>query len=326
MALQVHDRLARFLLIFRRTAPGARHPAASLTLETALVLPLFLFAMYLLILPMRIMDTSRAMQEICEDVCMDAAEGYYLKELVSQKTTDQDNETQENGSGELEPVTPAAAGLAEESRSEATKRAEIIQSSLSGNALGAAAAELIRRRIHDSFVEDLESWRSSCMADGEMITLTLDYRYRLPFSVFGLESLPMSVTASRRAWIGRDGKSDGNSSSLPAEDGELVYVGKDSTRYHSSPTCHYLSNSLQAVTFDSVSALRNSSGKKYHACAVCARNAFSGTVYVMPAGTSYHTDPDCSTVRAYAHAVPKSEVEYLGPCSYCCRKAGQNGS
>ena len=317
MALQVHDRLTRFLLILRRAAPGVRKHEASLTLEAALVLPLFLFAMYLLILPMRIMDTSRAMQEICENACMDAAEGFYLKELALRRASEEDSGTEKIPGEELPTVSPAAAGLEEESRSDSLRRAESIQSSLSGNALGALAAEAVRAGIHDSNVEDLESWRSSCAADGEIITLILDYRYRLPFSVFGLESIPLSVTASRRAWIGARTEAGEDFPQQRAADSEMVYVGRDSTRYHSSPTCHYLSNHLSSVPFDSIGAMRNSGGKKYHACPVCARNASSGTVYVMKSGTAYHTDPDCSAIRAYTHAVPKSEVESLGPCSYC---------
>ena len=47
-ALQAPFRLTRFQSEVRRTAPGTRRFNASLTVEAALVLPLFLFAMYLL--------------------------------------------------------------------------------------------------------------------------------------------------------------------------------------------------------------------------------------------------------------------------------------
>ena len=113
-ALQVQDRRPRSSVPAGRAAPGARACAsrktgrsletgttrktgpasktgasrqsgaplkASLTLEAALVLPLFLFAFYLLLLPLRMLDTSRRMQDICEEVCRAAAEAAYLTRL-----------------------------------------------------------------------------------------------------------------------------------------------------------------------------------------------------------------------------------------------------
>ena len=99
----------------------------------------------------------------------------------------------------------------------------------------------------------------------------------------------------------------------------MVYVGKNSTRYHSSASCHYLSNDLTAVSYASLSGERNSGGKKYHPCSRCAKGVTGGTVYIMPSGTSFHTSESCSAIRSYGRAVPKSDVAHLGPCSYCCR-------
>ena len=155
------------------------------------------------------------------------------------------------------------------------------------------------------------------MGDGEIITITLDYRYRLPFSVFGLPGVPQSVTASRRAWIGRINEEENSGNEEGEEEDEIVYVGKNSTRYHISRGCHYLSNNLTTVPFSSVSSERNSGGGKYHACPRCANGITGGSVYIMPSGTAYHADPGCTAINAYVKAVKKSEVEYLGPCHYC---------
>ena len=45
--------------------------------------PLFLFAVYLLILPMRMMRTSMQMQQICEQTCELLAEAAYLQQLAA---------------------------------------------------------------------------------------------------------------------------------------------------------------------------------------------------------------------------------------------------
>ena len=302
-ALQAPFRLTRFQSEVRRTAPGTRHFTASLTVEAALVLPLFLFAMYLLILPLRMMDTAREMQQVCESVCQDTVQTLYLRSLTRK-------EAPGNGG---RPETEAEADTGKESEVRSS-----LNGGLTGNAVGMAAAAIAGRRAGDGYVVHLLSLRSSVLGDGETVRVTLDYDYRLPFSVFGLGSIHQSVTASRRAWTGRTKGGLTSSGSGNAQEEEMVYVGKNSTRYHSSASCHYLSNDLTAVSYASVSGERNSGGKKYHPCSRCAKGVTGGTVYIMPSGTSFHTSASCSAIRSYGRAVPKSEVAHLGPCSYCC--------
>ena len=292
MALQVQNRLPRFLLPSGDAASKVRPLRASLTLEAALVLPVFLFAMYLLILPMRMMDTSRKMLCICEAVCRNAAAGSYLLQR--------------------EEISVGEKGDA----AQTTAAAQDVQTVLREKAVGLLAATCAAEQLDDNFVEDIQFWRSRCMDDGEIITVTLDYRYRLPFSILGLTSLPQHVTASHRAWIGESRDSSSSQTGNSGDD-TLVYIGRHSTRYHRTSGCHYLSNNLTPVPFSAVSAKKNSGGASYHACPRCAKGCSSGTVYIMPSGTAYHTDPDCSAIRAYVRAVPKSSVEHLGACSYC---------
>ena len=99
-------------------------------------------------------------------------------------------------------------------------------------------------------------------------------------------------------------------------------------------TCHYLYNDLKAVDFGTVGELRNESGRRYSPCGTCGAGSGStgkggtgsgsmgsaGTVYVMPYGTSYHLSKSCRSIIAYVQAVPLSQVEYFGECSYCIGK------
>ena len=100
---------------------------------------------------------------------------------------------------------------------------------------------------------------------------------------------------------------------------ELVYIGKNPTRYHRQRTCHYLYNDLKAVSAGEVESMRNQSGGKYVPCKTCGtgNGNGTGTVYIMPYGGSYHTVRTCPSIIAYVQAVALSQVEYLGECSYC---------
>ena len=288
--------------------------------------PLFLFAVYLLILPMRMMRTSMQMQQICEQTCELLAEAAYLQQLAAAGSTEDGSaggtEACSAGSAEKGNADGAASlsTIASENGGSAGKRsdeADALVKWLSAQGVATLIGNAAAAAIADENVEDVFSWRSAYMTDGEIIRLTLDYQYRLPF--FHLGHLHQSVTASRRAWVGRSegGISDGQEDE--EEDDEIVYVGKSSTRYHASPSCHYLSNrSMKSVSWTSLESLRNAGGSRYTPCARCAKGAHPGTVYIMPSGEVWHADPDCSAISAYARAVRKSEVEHLGPCSYCC--------
>ena len=164
---------------------------------------------------------------------------------------------------------------------------------------------------------DFSAAKSRILEDGETIDLIVDYAIRLPFPVFFLDEIPQQARCIRRAWTGKDGLG-AEGSSRGDEENEIVYMGKDGSRYHRSRTCHYLYNDLRAVSAAEVKDLRSQSGNRYRPCAVCG--GLGGTVaYVMPSGESYHFRKDCSSIAAYVRAVPLKSVEHLGACSYCSR-------
>lgn len=166
-------------------------------------------------------------------------------------------------------------------------------------------------------VSKLSLIRSNLLKDGETIDLVVDYEIRMPFPVFGLNDIGQTCRSCRRAWIGEEGKSR-NGEGNKTED-TIVYIGKSSTRYHVSSTCHYLHNDLKSVPIQEVENRRNQDGSRYTPCARCCMEKGS-TVYIMPSGRHYHSSPLCSAINAYVTAVPKSEAEHLGACSYCSKR------
>ncbi|MDO4938895.1 MAG: hypothetical protein Q4E54_02925 [Lachnospiraceae bacterium] len=267
---------------------------ASLTIEAALGLPLILFSMIILMFPLRIMDADRKMQMAAESVAIDVSKYMFtvneIKEDQSQKKTD--------------------------AESEDTKVDENIYEYMSigtDAALGAFAARRAEDEVDDAGMKIVNFLGSEMMRENDMIVVKLDYEYELPFRVLRLGSLTQEAVASRRAWTGKKGSSSGSGENTGDEEDEIVYIGKNSTRYHLSPSCHYLSNSWsETVVGDDGRA----SGLK--PCDRCGSGAKPGqVVYITPQGDKFHTDTGCSAMQAYPQAVKKSEVEWMGCCSYC---------
>lgn len=265
--------------------------SGSLTLEAVMCLTLFIFAAVCLILPMKIMNTERKLQAAMEEMGEDFSQYAYLE-----------NEWKKG-------VMPAGAG---------DFARNFCKYFVSGAAQGYAQVKIMEHA--DTFaMEKVHMLRSQVLEDGETIDLILDYEIRLPFPVLGIPALERTLRCRRRAWIGKEGKAygeDGNMSDC--QEDLIVYVGRNSTRYHKSRNCHYLANNLTGVSKEQVNELRNESGGKYYPCGICGKNA-GNTVYIMPNGTSYHSGKNCTAIVAYARAVKLSEVEHLGACSYCGR-------
>lgn len=263
--------------------------SGAVTLEAALALSLFIFASVCLLLPMKVMNTERQIQAALEMCGEDLSKYAYLGQALEQNKL-----FAVAGAGDFAKgfCKYLAAGIGE----------------------GYVQA-VVENHVETSQLQNVSCRNSEIFTDDEFVDLVMDYEIRLPFPVLGIPALQRTARCRRRAWIGIAGKNyDGEGGE--EEDDPIVYVGKGSTRYHLSSSCHYLSNKLTVVSKTKVDAERNQDGRRYRPCAVCGSQS-SGNVYIMPSGESYHTDPDCRAIIAYAQAVHLSEAEHLGACSYC---------
>jgi hypothetical protein len=290
VTLQVQIPFTKHGFLVKRVLSSASsfRKKGSLTIEAALVLPLFLFFTVILILPMGVMNEGRRIQTALEAAGEEVSQYAYVLHRLK-----------------LGERLEAAGidGFSEEFLEGLTEEGILLY---------------VRKRVEGrAGFERLESTsfaRSAVLRDGETIDLIMDYRVRIPFSVFGLSSIPMTARCCRRAWIGQEG----GSSRKTGQEDELVYIGKASTRYHRQRTCHYLYNDIEQISFKEVENARNLSGGKYKPCSRCGRFAEeNGSVYIMSSGERYHSDRNCSSIMAYVEAVPLSQVCHLGACSYC---------
>jgi len=262
---------------------------ASLTLEAALVLPLILFCMILLMMPLQMMNADRKVQAVCEDVASDVSKYLYTVNEIKRGRLGSDGSSGSRGSD---------------------SRLSTIMEIADGPALGAYAAMRIKSEVADDRLKIVNLLNSELDSRDDMVTVRIEYAYKLPFKVFDLGFLQQEVTASRRAWVGADGSAD---EGAEVADDEWVYIGKNATRYHLSASCHYLYNDWKRAV---VGANGKAAGKR--PCEICGGSAAPGqTVYITPNGDKYHTDTGCPAMKAYPKMVRKSEVEHLGCCSYC---------
>lgn len=275
---------------------------ASLTIEAAFSLSLFLLMTAAVMQPLLWLDRQRKIQTAEEVFCGELSQYAYIEKFLSDDKVFQkevQEELQEDSASGLGYLNKAAASLWLRGKAKQT------------------GIEMDTVRIINADVQD---------KDG-MICFEMEYREQIPFFPILREGITMRAAARRRAWIGLDGKLKSNGEDRREEgDSEeiMVYVGANMGRYHWYRDCHYISNQYQSIHADQIGQLKNAFGKRYTVCSSCGGKGGSAhQVYITPGGEHYHISADCKAMVSYVRQVPLKEVEHLGACSYCSRRKGE---
>lgn len=279
---------------------------ASMTVEAAFVLPLFISLAAALMMPMRMLDTQRKLQTTVESVCEDLSVYAYVAEEI--------NALDKGDVEQIEAEIRREGGSDEDEGNlgmEIVHGAEIVSD--------AAAGVWLQRRIRDC-TELAQVKYVDVPDEGGNIVLEVQYQETMPVFSRLLNPLSIEVSAKRRVWTGLPGKLTSEKSGVVSGENavEMVYVGSNMGRYHKIRDCHYISNEYQAVSVSEAKKMRDADGHRFQACSSCEDEIDpNGTVYVTAGGRHYHGAMDCKAMVSYVRKVPLSEVLYLGACSYC---------
>lgn len=147
----------------------------------------------------------------------------------------------------------------------------------------------------------------------ELISLRAVFFYRIPVQFFKGLPVKIEIAGQARAWTGYDGTVYGSD-----EAEEKVYITEWESVYHMDSSCTYLSLSVREALRGQVEGLRNQYGEKYHACEKCKGDSGrENTVYITEAGSRYHSSASCSGLTRHVKLVKKSELARLKLCSRC---------
>lgn len=254
---------------------------AALTVEAAVVLPLFLFAMTAALQYGNVMGTAARFGASLSETGKLMATAAYARRF----------------GGDLGEVPEIAVG-----------------------ALSAAYAQhrVMSQAGDTRAVKNASMLLSSFLQEEDTIDLVLTYQIRSPIRVISLPGSFFLQRARVRAWTGRStGGGDGEAGD--AADGDCVYVTETGTVYHEDPDCTHLRLSIREVQKSSLGRLRNSSGGKYHDCERCGGAAVDGMVYITEDGDRCHSSLSCSGLKRTVRQVPRAELGDMRACSRCGR-------
>ncbi len=142
----------------------------------------------------------------------------------------------------------------------------------------------------------------------------IDINSKLNIKIAGInfvkKNLSLKQHISTRGFTG-----DENSKNV----GEMVFVAKTGTVYHTHIDCSYIDIKVHEVALSEIDKARNSQGGKYYPCERCNKKGLEKTdkVYVTKTGTAYHYQATCSSIKREVSVVDKRTLGGMAKCSRC---------
>lgn len=158
--------------------------------------------------------------------------------------------------------------------------------------------------------DGLNFLESSLPDEEDCIDLKVTYQVSSWFPIPGFSSFRMSNRYYARAWTGYE---------LSVEEGEeaYVYITEHGQVYHESAECSYLHVNIRQTDLDRVEDLHNEYGQAYTECWRCREAAGGTRVFITTNGIRYHYQTQCPGLQRSVRRINRLAAAGYRPCSRC---------
>ncbi|MBR1478556.1 MAG: hypothetical protein IJ608_11435 [Lachnospiraceae bacterium] len=163
--------------------------------------------------------------------------------------------------------------------------------------------------------DGLNFLESEIFTSGDTFEITMTYAVQPWIKMPGVRPFRMANRYYGHIW---NGYGTGFEGQAPEEAVETVYVAENASVYHENRNCTHLSLRISEVNTFDIPGLRNENGGKYTACEKCAKGLTPYTLYIGAEGDRYHFDRNCPGLKRTVYSMTKAEaVKKYRPCSRC---------
>lgn len=281
--LQAHIRKGyRMKKVGRRIYKTALSGQGSASLEAAIVIPIFLFAMLGIMSAAGAVHVRSVVYEALHETVLYIAEYSYLSEQI-EKGADAGGEAAIIKDG----LSVAAASMKLDSYID--------------------DKELVSRYV-DGGVAGLRITQAELKND-DCVYIKLTYDICIEVPLVGRVKIPCEERIRQRAYLGYDKENDADS------DGTYVYVAENGSVYHNSRSCFHIKLSIRQVAPSEAEEEK----KGLSQCSLCVRYKGRGTMYVTKSGDKYHYSLECPGLKRTVYRVKKDEAGVTNPCADCSK-------
>lgn len=278
---------------------------ASLTVEAALVLPVFLFFMISFLYFIQIFTIQEELQAAITDMGLGLAKVSYLYE---------DFVTPEDAKEFDQSVFDKEFNIGIHDLANAVRNGSILKFYVNQY----LDTDKINRSCIQNGMEGIDFSVSKILDTDKCIDIIACYKVVTPFRLFGINDMKMIQRVKVRSWTGHQIAAKYSTEKEDNTDDPIVYITKTGSVYHNIRNCSYISLSIRAVV-GIPTELRNDNGGKYYPCEYCCEGKGSGQIqyYITSDGTRYHCDRKCSKITRDVKEVHLSEVGDRRLCKRC---------
>lgn len=280
---------------------------ASLTVEAALVMPLFLYFMIAFLFFIQIFTVQEKIQSNITKMGLNLSKtAYFYKDFPDIEEALNFDKAMFGNEFDI--------GLN-----------EITDKIISGYSLGLyAKGYLDKDFISNSCIKNgfdgIDFFYSSVKNEDNCIDIVLKYKIHIPIKIFIITDLEMLQRVKVRAWTGYEVAAAYQTLEKKNENSEdtIVYITETGSVYHKTSECSHIKLSVTEIQ-GIPSTLRNDSGAKYYKCEACCngKEGEAASYYITSDGTRYHTIRNCSKIKRTVKEIKLSEVGSRAPCSRC---------
>lgn len=268
--------------------------SGSVTLEAAIVLPVFLLAIISLYGFFILFNYHNMLQNSVNNTAKTIAKYSYVMDRIGEiensgeiiEKLDMDNDILSNG---INTGYAWSRILTPEIRN-STEKSNIVG--------GVAGLRVVSSRV-----------------DEENGNNRINVEYQMNFNIVGIRNyyIRLSNNCYFRTWIGETIVSDVNGNN------QIVYITRSGRVYHLFQNCTYIEINLRKIKFSEIYLERNSKGNKYKKCNKCVNRSIGNNeyVYVTQKGLKYHIRKNCNGITRDAIPINILRVGNRRLCSRC---------
>lgn len=164
-------------------------------------------------------------------------------------------------------------------------------------------------------VSGIHFFESEIFGEQDCFEIVATYRVAPFGELMGVRGFRMANRYYGHVWNGYE---------IPLEESkteqDLVYVTEYGEVYHEDEMCSHLFLSVRQVGLQEAYESRNSNGAKYKLCESCEKLDINGMVYITEDGERIHYKRDCAGLKRTIYAITRKEAEGYASCSRCAKK------
>jgi len=162
--------------------------------------------------------------------------------------------------------------------------------------------------------DGLQFWESKILPSKDEVEITVTYAVSPWYSVVGFRPFRMANRYYCHIWNGYDvAGGSGENGELPV----TVYVAENGEVYHRDRNCSHLQLSVREIADYMLNSCRNENGERYVMCEKCKSSPCTGILYITAEGSRYHYGRDCPGLKRTVFSILLKDAGGYRPCSRC---------